>query len=337
MRNPKSDKMDAQQRKWILDTVSTVNDWSRNMKQFDQKTQDEYDKRIQDDIQDFVKFQEFYSMPLQIIFRNIEKTRYIYSVDDAMRALTSCLNYHGEAGLSILSYLKLDDNSGRAAFEVAKSLTASPLFSQLIQHPFQAPPKEKSKEELELEAIQVKRKDLLSKTNQKMIETGKRVDELKTKIQKGEEYKKRCHNWPEERKKYETAIEVTLEENEELKQENTKWKNAAFRKFDTAKRKEINQDICDACDKDDAESVIVLIEKDKSIVNKAFPHPINQNEEWTPLMHACYFGSYETVRVLLNNGANPNHRQWHGTAMDKAKEKNQTQIIQLLKEAGVQE
>ncbi|EAY15763.1 hypothetical protein TVAG_188140 [Trichomonas vaginalis G3] len=328
--------MDANQKKWIMDTISTINDWAKDMTQFDKKTQEELDQRIQDDIADFVSIPEFYSIPLPIIIRNIKRAQYVFSSREAAIAMRSCLEYHKAPGLGVLGFIQLREGSGTTAFEAIKELTDSPIINQLVIHPFGAPSKIKSESELNLEKLQQQRKALLKETNQKMIQSENLVKDLTKRKEDGEKFKERCHNWPQDRKKYEDAIDAFIEENKELEEDNLKWKNAAFRKFDTKKQTTINHDICDACDKDDAESVIFLIEKDKSIINKLYESK-DTGEEWTPLMHACDKGSFECVKVLLNNGADPNKKAWHGSPLSYAQKGGYSNIIALLKENGAED
>lgn len=320
------DVSDEQMRKWVDDAIHTIRDTAKNI-----PDPTEYDDRIQEDIRWFLKDPTFFSIPLTVICRNIKKANIKFSPSEAAFAIENTIKYHKEKGFMIMYYIELDNpESGEDAFEAIKSLSNCNIIKNIIDHPFEAPSKERSEYEIELEEKEAKRKVLMTETSKKANTATEEVNNMRARIKELEKYKKRNKGWPNERKELESAITTLEEDNRDLEKDNQSWKNAAFRKFDTPKN--FNSDIFDACKKGDAESVIFLIDKDKEIVNKIKNGPNSEN--YTPLMIACKYGKVAVALVLINNGAKVNHKEWHGTPLSYAEESGDEELINLLKENG---
>ena len=68
--------------KWVSDTICTVKDTHKTS-----PNTDEYDERIQEDIEYFLDDENFYSLPLIIVCRNIRKAQIHFSNNLAKKAI----------------------------------------------------------------------------------------------------------------------------------------------------------------------------------------------------------------------------------------------------------
>ena len=92
-----------------------------------------------------------------------------------------------------------------------------------------------------------------------------------------------------------------------------------------------------ACSNDNYECVLIMLQDARVDVNLA-----GNTYGWSPLMIACYWGNNKTVQLLISFGRNidihkKSTKDYLGiksgsTALDVAKQKNETAVVQLLEQ-----
>ena len=309
---------------WVNDTISTVKDVCR----YAHDTTD-YDERIIEDIHQFVKNERFYTLELSIICRTIQNSHEQFSASECKQIIKETLKNHGDQGMQVFYILQATQLNPDELLDVI-SVIDSPITNAIVKHPFMPSTKEEDTSELQKEinsnreqVAQINR--TVQKFTQETSELQRKKEELTIYMEKGEK-------WTEIKQTIEEKIETYQTKNIELQESIEIYKPAAMKEMEVPKN--FVDNIIDACQQNNIESVIYLLQKDKSLANT---ETTIDGETWTPLMLCSKEGNFNIVKVLVTNGADVNYSQWHGSSLSYAKENNHEDIVDFLVEHGAKE
>ena len=309
---------------WVEDTISTVRDVCKHS----HNTTD-YDERIIEDIHEFVKNPKFFTLELPIICRTIKNSNQQFSTTECKQIISETLKNYGDKGMEVVYILQTTQLNSEELLDVI-SVINSPITNAIVNHPFMPSTVEEDTSALEKEisentqaAQQIKQ--TVIKYSQETLELQRKKEELTTYKQKGE-------NWSEVKQTIEQEIVKYKAHNVELTESIHVYKPAAMESMEVPDN--FVDDIIEACKQNNIESVLYLLQKDKSLANLEVT---KDSETWTPLMVAAKEGNFEIVQILTTYGANVNVHEWHGSVLSYAEESHSEQVVQFLKSHGAKE
>ena len=306
------------------DTISTVRDVCR----YAHNTTD-YDERIIEDIHEFVKNERFYTLELSIICRTIQNSHEQFTAEECKKIIKETLKNYGDKGMQVFCILQATQLNPNELLDIL-SVIDSPITNAIVKHPFMPSNKEEDTAELQKEIDQnLEQVASIKKTIQQY---SKETMELQRKKEELTVYKEKGEKWTEVKQTIEQEITTYKSKNVELQESIKIYKPAALKQMQTPDN--FVDNIIDACQQNNIESVLYLLQKDKSLANT---EATIEGEVWTPLMLCSKQGNLNLVKILVTYGADVNYHEWHGSPLSYAKENNQTDIIEFLKAHGAKD